>query len=200
MWAEGMHGERREFFRVEGQVRLHYRKLEDTDPCRPSQGGCPSEQGLPEENPEGIPLDIRSCAELSEREIVCESLARIARIETKLDKLTEMLGQRLPEPRIPLKTCFVNISGCGMRFPTAERFQVGDQIEVSLELPMAPDHLINVVGEVVHVLETAEGEEHAGPYQTAIRFLSMNETDRESILRCSMHRQYDLMSQARQTD
>jgi len=56
------------------------------------------------------------------------------------------------------------------------------------------------VGEVVHVLETADGEEHESPYQTAIRFLSMNETDRESILRYSMDRQYDLIRRARQTE
>ena len=200
MWAEGMHGERREFFRVEGQVRLHYRKLEDTDPCWPDDGGYSCQKKPCAENPDGSSLGTEPCAELSEREMMGEILARVARVKAKLDQLREILGQRLPEPGVRLRPCFVNISGCGMRFPTAERFQVGDQIEVLLELPVTPDHLIRMVGEVVHVLDTGDGDEHAGPYQTAIRFVSVNETHRDRILRYSMHRQYDLMSQARQTD
>lgn len=199
MWSQGLQGERREFFRVEGHVRLHYRKLEDPQDSGTSQEvSFPGKEDL--ESPvEGTSPDPISFLELSEKQLLGEILSRLGRLELELARMMELLGQRLPEPGPGLKPCFVNISGCGMRFPTKERFQVGDQIEVSVELPVTPNHVIRMVGEVVHVLETGGDTEDVLPYQTAIRFVSINEPDREGILRYTMSRQYELMSRARKS-
>lgn len=197
MFGDVIHGERREFFRVEGQVRLHYKKLEE-----PEESHVPRElSALGEEDrtagDHGSRQDDLRGLELSEKELLLEILQKVAGLESRLDKMRDLIGRSLPGPGVPLRPCFVNISGCGMRFPTKERFQVGDQIEVSVELPITPNHVIKMVGEVVHVLEIGQEGGDSPPYQTAVRFISVNDTDRERILRYTMHRQYDLITQAR---
>lgn len=196
MFRDGFQGERREYFRVEGQLRLHYRKLEE-----PEESSGYQELSAFGEKDSGasahkLPQESLHPLELSEKELLLEILRKLARFESKLEKMQELLEESLPGPRVPLKPCFVNMSGCGMRFPTKERFQLGDQIEISVELPMAPNHLITMVGEVVHVLEIRQECSDSPCYQTAVKFISLNDTDRERILRYTMHRQYELIAQA----
>lgn len=199
MFRDAIQGERREYFRVEGQVRLHYRKLEEPKESLSSQELTTSgEEDSAPAGPES-PQESLCPLELSEKELLVEILKKVAQLERRLDDLRELLGRSFPGPEVPLKPCFVNISGCGMRFPTKERFQVGDQIEVSVELPVTPNHLIRMVGEVVHVLEIPEHGESQRSYQTAVRFISVNDTDRERIVRYTLQRQYDLINQARKS-
>lgn len=199
MFREGIQSEKREYFRVEGQVRLYYRKLEGSQESYASQEPCDfwkeASSGCGRDSQEEFLCSL----ELSEKELLLEILRKLASFETRLEKMQELLGRSLPGPGVPLKPCFVNISGCGMRFPTKERFQVGDQIEVSVELPMTPNHVIRMVGEVVHVLEIPEHGESQPSYQTAVRFISVNDTDRERIVRYTLQRQYDLINQARKS-
>ncbi len=199
MFRDGIQGERREYFRVEGQVRLYYRKLEEPEDSQASKELCDLWEEASLRCGNDSQEETFCSLELSEKELLLEIIRKLAGFEKRLEKMQELLSRSLPGPGVPLRPCFVNISGCGMRFPTKERFQVGDQIEVSVELPMTPNHLIRMVGEVVHVLETPEQGENPPSYQTAVRFISVNDTDRERIVRYTIHRQYDLINQARKS-
>ncbi len=175
--------ERREFFRVEGRVRLHYKKIHsESQELEPrDQPGQPS-QAKPEENERALlPLD-----QMPAEALLKEILKRIVAVEERINALWHFFSTRWPAEELQLVPALVNISGCGMRFPTKERFQVGDKLEVTLELPMSPGHLIKLCGEVVHILEP----DGRGPYQTAIKFLSVSESDRERIVRYTLDRQY----------
>ncbi len=200
MWRDAVQGERREYFRVEGLVRLHYRKVEDGEQGSSILEGSSAGQEATEPGTSESSRDSFFPGELSEKEILLELLSKMASLEARLNGMQEILSRKLPGPEVNLRPCFVNISGCGMRFPTRERFQVGDQVELSLELPMTPNHIIRLVGEVVHVLETGEGTEDSCSYQTAVRFISLNDSDRDQIIRYSLQRQYDFISQARRRD
>jgi c-di-GMP-binding flagellar brake protein YcgR len=175
--------ERREFFRVEGRVRLHYRKIRsDSQELEPNdQLGQVSQAKSEDVERESLPLD-----QMPAEALLREILKRIMAMEEKLDALWHFFSTRWPAEELQLVPALVNISGCGMRFPTKEKFQVGDKLEVTLELPMSPGHLIRLCGEVVHILEP----DGRGPYQTAIKFMSVSESDRERIVRYTLDRQY----------
>ncbi|MEJ5377173.1 MAG: PilZ domain-containing protein [bacterium] len=200
MWRDAVQGERREYFRVEGLVRLHYRKVEDMGQGPATLEGSSAGQETQQQDASECPRDSFSHEELSEKEILLELLSKMASLEARLNWMQEILSRKLPGPEVNLRPCFVNISGCGMRFPTRERFQVGDQVELSLEFPMTPNHIIRLVGEVVHVLETGDGAQDPCSYQTAVRFVSLSDSDRDQIIRYSLQRQYDFISQARKRD
>lgn len=175
--------ERREFFRVEGRVRLHYRKV-SRKPVEFEDQGQGEPQRKVEEKKRG--RDSMALEQMDTGEILREILERILAMEERLDALWNFFSTRWPAEELELVPAMVNISGCGMRFPTKERFQVGDMLEVTLELPMTPHHLIRLSGEVVHILEP----DGLGPYQTAIKFLTVSESDRERIVRYTLDRQY----------
>jgi len=175
--------EKREFFRVEGRVRLHYKKISsESQELEPhDQLGQVSQAKSQENERETLPLD-----QMPLDALLREILKRIMAMEERLDALWNFFSTRWPAEELQLLPALVNISGCGMSFPTKEKFQVGDKLEVTLELPMSPGHLIRLCGEVVHILEP----DGRGPYQTAIKFLSVSESDRERIVRYTLDRQY----------
>jgi hypothetical protein len=126
---------------------------------------------------------------------------RLDRIEEKLDGLAAMLSRSFPRDGTSLKPCHVNISGCGMRFPAPERFETGDRLEVVVVLPILPHHGVRLVGEVVHVLDPAEhcpGADQDARFDTALRFENIQETDRERIIRYSLHQQANRIQRERE--
>lgn len=189
MWHGQSEAERREFFRVDGRVRLHYRRVEEPE-NRSGEGESVGPGDM--EAPKGCENVAASHSDGCSPEELLRALSnRVARMEAKLDALWRFFANRWPPEELQLTPCLVNISGCGMRFPTSERFQVGDRLEVTLELPVMPHNLLRLTGEVVHVLEPEGDGSPDGPFQTAIRFLSSSDTEREHIVRYTMKRQYE---------
>ena len=75
----------------------------------------------------------------------------------------------------------VNISGSGIRFDTKEAFHSGEFLHLILYLPIEPSLQIEAIGQVVSCKKTASSDQNL--FSTAIRFLFINETDRDEIVK-----------------
>lgn len=191
VWPELRETERREFFRVEGRVRLHYSKIGHHHATAPSETKLWSSSLIqPDQFHAEGEYGERSMEGLSQEDLLKKILESLDRLHQKVGMLWTFFSSKWPIEELELVPCLVNISGSGMRFPTKERFQLGDQIEVTLELPITPNHLIRLCGEVVHVLDPEPGVESERLYQTAIKFTSVCDADREKIVRYTIDRQY----------
>lgn len=76
----------------------------------------------------------------------------------------------------------VNLSGGGLRLRTHAVIQPGDLVQVDIYLPLAPPRLINTVAEVLRCNELTLRLEKESVFITAMKFIHIDEQDRESII------------------
>lgn len=76
----------------------------------------------------------------------------------------------------------VNLSGGGLRFKTTEFVNPESLIPVNLFLPLIPSRVIHVMAESLRCTEIMLGRGKMNNYITAMRFHSINEKDRETII------------------
>lgn len=76
----------------------------------------------------------------------------------------------------------VNLSGGGLRLRTPAAIMQGDLVHVDLYLPLAPPRTINIVGEVLRCNELSLRLEKESVFITAMKFIHIDEQDRESII------------------
>ena len=73
-----------------------------------------------------------------------------------------------------------DVSESGMRFPTAVKLSVGQEIPITLELPFH-DSTMHATGEILWVRETAR---HGEPqYEIGVRFRWIEDPDRQKLHR-----------------
>jgi hypothetical protein len=87
----------------------------------------------------------------------------------------------------------VNISASGIRFPSNEKFDLGDMVEVKMLLPMSPAVGVLAHGQVVRVEKMDSGATEIG-----LRFVDLVEEVRESIIQYTLKRQRDIVRQYRE--
>ncbi len=76
----------------------------------------------------------------------------------------------------------VNLSGGGMRIKTTEFTAPGTMLSVDLFLPLAPPRAIRVVTQIIRCSEVILSWEKGTSYITAMKFVCIDEKDRESII------------------
>ncbi|HET6419136.1 MAG TPA: PilZ-like domain-containing protein [Geobacteraceae bacterium] len=76
----------------------------------------------------------------------------------------------------------VNLSGGGLRFKTPDFIEPGKRILLDLFLPLAPSRVISTVAEIVRCSEIQLSWEKGTSYMTAMKFINIDEKDRESII------------------
>ncbi len=76
----------------------------------------------------------------------------------------------------------VNLSGGGLRIKTPDRIEEGTRVLVDIFLPLAPSHAIMTVAEVVRCTEIRLNVERGACFATAMKFLEIDEKDREKII------------------
>ncbi|HHO75851.1 MAG TPA: PilZ domain-containing protein [Deltaproteobacteria bacterium] len=85
----------------------------------------------------------------------------------------------------------VNISASGIRFITANSFEMGDLIEISLILPMVPLLFIRLVGDVIRLKKVTSYD--AQRYAAAVRFVQMDAETKDDIIKYLFRRQRELL-------
>jgi len=111
-------------------------------------------------------------------------------IHQKLDKLLKLLEKKEDSPfQEGLAT---DISGSGMRLKTDREFQPGDILHLKFDLPIIPPTTLEVLGKVMWV---NSGE--ATEYYLGIHFISINEEDRDLIIRYTFLKQRMLLKERR---
>jgi hypothetical protein len=76
----------------------------------------------------------------------------------------------------------INLSGGGIRFKTPELWETGTLVAIDLFLPLAPCRVIHTIAEVLRSNEITLRLEKGTQYMTAMRFIHINEKDRETII------------------
>ncbi|MBW1740155.1 MAG: PilZ domain-containing protein [Deltaproteobacteria bacterium] len=118
--------------------------------------------------------------------IPVEILNEIYRIHKKLDHLRKLMSSSEKVDLFVQKPMKVNLSGAGVRFNTSDCFQVGDLLDIKMTLPTSPFLVIQAVGKVVRFGKLSEQGptlEEPSNY-VAIKFIAINEDNREAIIRC----------------
>ena len=76
-----------------------------------------------------------------------------------------------------------NLSGAGVRINIPERFEIDGLLELTLYLPFGDLRTITIVGQVVHVIELSRPGDPHPLFGTALRFVSMDDPHRETLIR-----------------
>ncbi len=123
---------------------------------------------------------------------------QVTEVKNEWTSIREQLMQTSPQPL--LKECGnsykvvkwngeedilpwqVNLSGGGLRLRMAEQLEVGTLVIVGLFLPLNPVKVIHVMAEVVRSSEILLSREKDNRFITAMRFHSIIEADRETII------------------
>jgi c-di-GMP-binding flagellar brake protein YcgR len=165
--------DRRNYVRVSAFLRLKYRVVE---------------RELYEADPDGFLVRIRE--EMGNGESLFGALAGevldeestdpklfflLSEMNRKLDRILANLEK--DEDSHSLGTIPVNISGSGIRFPVKERIKAGNLLAIKTVLPLSPPVSMVFLGEVTRVREKGEGE-----FEIALKYMAIDETDREQIV------------------
>ncbi len=124
----------------------------------------------------------------SETEIFHDILKIMEHTSNKLDAIVNgsVIDGNLPKP------VEVNISGSGFRFRSEEAFQEGEYLHVLLNLPFDLSVRIEGVGQVVSC-KKENSQPSINGYDTAVRFVYINEVDRAEIIKYTFFKQREFL-------
>jgi hypothetical protein len=76
-----------------------------------------------------------------------------------------------------------NLSGAGVRINIPDRFEIDELLDLTLYLPSSDERTMTLAGQVVHVMQLGRPGDPHPLYSTALRFVSIGEPDRETLLK-----------------
>lgn len=163
---------KRQFYRVNDSIPLTFQKM-------PSNA-FPMKASF-------IPGALRPSFELAQDEADLQIDPALLRILTAMDSKLNLILERLSAQSSGLacaETRQVNLSEGGICLTLPEAFSEGDRLEFKLMLPTIPYSALLVCGEVERVKKLAEKE-----FETAVKFLEMEEDVRDVLSRYILQRQ-----------
>gem|GEM_PF-404721 len=153
----------------------------------------PVDRSLYETDPEGVLVRLQE--ELGAHEGAYETVqeeeegepihpkmvALLTDMNRKLDRILAALQREQDgQPQGPMS---VNISGSGFRFTVRERIEAKALLAVRTVLPLSPPATIVFIGEVTRVRDKGGGQ-----FEIAVRFLAIDENDRDQIVHYTFKR------------
>lgn len=182
--------ERRRYFRIEDQITLFYRQMEE--------GSLPDSETFQGEVMDGFSLTATLEYLDQESGFLLRSLEKkhpdlISYLDV-LNKKINMIAKAFlmkEEGVSELPASKVNLSASGISFFASQGFQKGALLELKMILPPALTGLVTY-GEVVYC-EEIEGESQ--PYRLAVDFLNIREQDRDVLIRHIVKRQMEQIRQ-----
>ena len=95
----------------------------------------------------------------------------------------------------------VNISGSGMKFISSDCFQVGDLLDMKMVLPSSPFYIVKTVALIVRIdkLPGQESSHKEGSNCISVKFIAINEDDREAVIRCISILQRNMLKRKKMT-
>ncbi|HAC35024.1 MAG TPA: hypothetical protein DCF45_10955 [Gammaproteobacteria bacterium] len=185
--------ERREFFRVNDDVRISYRCLDDRGAeqlARVIKSGLPSA------------FQLRSQLDATDRELA-EARKGLVELPQALVHYLDLMEQRLQQLATitqlltdnPETTavCEVSLSGNGIALATEQQMVAGQAVELCMQLSGGAG--------AIHALAAVTSCRQQGQrYQTAMEFRLIDDEDRETIVRRTMARQAEQIRAAANED
>jgi len=166
----------REFSRVDAVIPLEVRLIsaEERENIRSFIAG---EASLPEYQ---IPPEVEDI-------VLAEWLKMI---NAKLDAIISALADQ--NEKVPIiSQRKVNISGGGLCFDSAEKYQNGSILEMKIMLPITPVYTLYIYGEVV------DARAKNGLYHTAVKFVTIDDEIRDHIVKFVFKTQRDILRKKR---
>lgn len=89
----------------------------------------------------------------------------------------------------------VNLSGSGVKFISTDNLKPRDFLDMKLVLPLSTGIVINFIAEVIRVVKPAGNKSQENPKSSeiAVKYVAINEDDREMIIRYTFKRQRELL-------
>ena len=182
---------RRPYFRITDTFPVLCKKLDgnEVEIIKDSLTKSPSSKRIVNHKIRAIWNKVSSLSlSASEKEIFHDILKFMDHISNKLDAIVNgsVVDGNLPKP------VEVNISGSGFRFCSEEAFQEGEYLHVILYLPFDLSVQIEAVGQIVSC-KKEKTPSSINDYDTAVRFVYINETDRAEIIKYTFFKQRDFL-------
>lgn len=116
-------------------------------------------------------------------------------VNRKLDLILEILGRSsIDDSYIAVKTD-VNISGAGVQFACETPLKEGDLVELRIIIPVFPYPRLTCLCEVVR----ADQRDDAAPRRCALRFMVINEKDRDVLVNYVFLKERQYLRQKKET-
>lgn len=184
--------EKRTFFRIRDCLVVEFRqitsedftKLKDIIQCSPTQI-FDSERGvrfLIDREPTGKQKEL---------------FAYMHMLNKKLDMIIDTLSGPQSSGTYHTVRAEISLSGAGIRFETQLALTEGDYTELKIIVPVFPYPKIAVLCQVVRVEKVQEGTE--GTFMAAMKFIAINEHDRDFLVKYIFEKERELLRQRRET-
>jgi len=111
-------------------------------------------------------------------------------LNAKLDAIAGMICEQ-SDKKAQICQQMVNISGGGLSFDSGEKYNIGDMLEIKMILPVNVTSTLYVYGEVVDV------RARDNYFQTAVKFITIDDNIREQIVQFVFKAQRDILRQKR---
>jgi len=166
--------ERREFFRITDRIPLEFRPI--------SRDEFERLEGIIRYKSTQVVDRLHEIYFLEGRKEPGEETdpmyAYMQMINRKLDLILEILGRPAADDVYSTITTDVNISGAGVQFECEAPLAEEDFVELKIIVPVFPYPKITCLCQVVR----AEYRQDAGPRKCALKFMVMNEIDRDVLI------------------
>ncbi len=187
----------RSHFRIDGFIPLTYTKVLGEEYVRIR------DQYLNKINPENdmqrpdSDLNNNFDADTYPSAIPAEIVDTMNLLNKKLNDLQDLMDNSKDVGLLEQEPVKVNISGSGMRFNSRDSFRVGDLLDMKMVLPSSPSSIIKTVALVVRVDNSPRKESSPGEGRNlvAVKFMVINEDDRDSIIRYTFTWQRQMLRQ-----
>jgi hypothetical protein len=178
------------YVRVDGYLPLDYGVVTEDEETFNRMKGCNS------------PYDFFTKLDVDVKEIELEGNEKdraFAKLLLNLDRKMNLIISSLIEGKGSLdlpKVRRVNISASGARFSTDDRVEIGTKLWIKIFLSIYPFSPLYLIGEVQRsVKEPVKGDESA--YMTAIKYVNLNEDERDRIIRYVLSNQREVLKAQR---
>jgi len=186
--------DQREYVRVEAYLPLKYKILDESE-YDEARKRCKKQKGSAYSEPiasllSGLSLEeLRDPAPIHAEGIEPEMARALTEIDRKLNILLRlMVENRLTD--IEQDLCHeVNLSGGGLRLTLPQQLNAGAKIGLEITLPLFPPIPLFTIAEVIRVVPSECSTEGTPFFETALKFIEIDEDDREMIIRYVFKRQ-----------
>jgi len=185
--------ERREYVRVEAYLPIKYKILDESEYEEARKRCKKKEESYLKSIPSlltGIDLEKLKDPDPIHSEGIDPGTARaLIEIDRKLNVLLRlMVEDRLSD--IEQDLCHdVNLSGGGLRLTLPQKLETGAKIGLEIMLPMFPPIPLFTIAEVIRVVPAETSSAETPHFETALKFIEIDEDDREMIIRYVFKRQ-----------
>jgi hypothetical protein len=184
--------EKRTFFRIHDCLVVEFRqitsedftKIKDIIQCNPTQA-FDSERGI------RLPVDKEPTGKQK------EFFAYMHMLNKKLDMIIDTLSGSQSSGTYHTVRGEISLSGAGIRFETQLALMEGDYTELKMIVPVFPYPKITILCQVVRAERAEEGAE--GTFIVAMKFIVVNENDRDFLIKYIFEKERELLRQRRET-